>query len=131
MADDSDFDVVVHPLEGHTFWGEVVGMPGCVTQGASYTEILERLEDAFEACSESPPVNPRVRPDKNAFASVKTMGDLAAFLHSLGWTVTKSSQQHDIFHSPDNTMRLTVLRDPEVALYPQVHEAMAKLLCEQ
>ncbi|MEM0897164.1 MAG: type II toxin-antitoxin system HicB family antitoxin [Verrucomicrobiota bacterium] len=130
MADDSDFDVVVHPLEGHTFWGEVVGLPGCVTQGASYTEILERLEDAFAACSKSPPVSPRVRPDKSAFASVKTMGDLAAFLQSLAWSVTRSSPQHDVYHSPDGAMRLTVHRDPEIELYPQVHRAIEKLLCD-
>ena len=33
MADEPDFEVVVHPLDGHTFWGEVVGLSGCVTQG--------------------------------------------------------------------------------------------------
>ncbi len=128
MAGDPDFDVVVHPLDGHTFWGEVVGLSGCVTQGESYTEVLERLEDAFAACTNGSPLATFPHPSEESFEKVTTSGELAAYLQSLGWTVAHASDHHDVYHAPDGGARLTVIREPGIELYSPVREAARKVL---
>jgi len=42
--------VVVHEAEEGGFWAEVPSIPGCVTQGESFTELLSNLYEAVEGC---------------------------------------------------------------------------------
>ena len=49
-----EFDVIVHPLDDGSYWAEVDGLPGCLTQASSYTDILAHLRDAHETCLAAP-----------------------------------------------------------------------------
>lgn len=42
--------VVVHEAEEGGYWAEVPAIPGCVTQGETFEELLQNLYDAVEAC---------------------------------------------------------------------------------
>jgi len=42
--------VIVHPAEEGGYWAEVPAIPGCVTQGESFEELLSHLYEAIEAC---------------------------------------------------------------------------------
>lgn len=42
--------VVIHETEEGGFWAEVPSIPGCMTQGDSYKELIENLYDAIEGC---------------------------------------------------------------------------------
>jgi len=42
--------VVVHPAEEGGFWAEVPSIPGCVSQGESFEELLTNLYEAVEGC---------------------------------------------------------------------------------
>ncbi|MDD9989102.1 MAG: type II toxin-antitoxin system HicB family antitoxin [Spirochaetaceae bacterium] len=42
--------VVVHQAEEGGYWAEVPSIPGCVTQGESFEELLKNLYEAVEAC---------------------------------------------------------------------------------
>ncbi|MBN2413755.1 type II toxin-antitoxin system HicB family antitoxin [candidate division KSB1 bacterium] len=41
--------VIVHEAEEGGFWAEVPGIPGCVTQGDDYDELIENIYEAVEA----------------------------------------------------------------------------------
>lgn len=47
----SDFTVLVHEgEEGETgFWGEVIELPGCVSQGETSAELKANIREAIEA----------------------------------------------------------------------------------
>lgn len=47
----SEFTVLVHESEeGETgYWGEVVELPGCVSQGETSTELKANIREAIEA----------------------------------------------------------------------------------
>ncbi len=42
--------VVIHEAEEGGFWAEVPSIPGCVTQGDRFEELLGNLYEAVEAC---------------------------------------------------------------------------------
>ncbi len=42
--------VVVHEAEEGGFWAEVPAIPGCVTQGETFEELLQNLYEAVEGC---------------------------------------------------------------------------------
>lgn len=42
--------VVVHEAEEGGYWAEVPAIPGCVTQGETYEELLRNVHEAVEAC---------------------------------------------------------------------------------
>lgn len=42
--------VVIHNAEEGGFWAEVPAIPGCMTQGETYEELLEKLYEAIEGC---------------------------------------------------------------------------------
>ncbi len=42
--------VVVHKAEEGGFWAEVPGIPGCMTQGETWEELLKNLYEAVEGC---------------------------------------------------------------------------------
>jgi len=43
-------NVIVHEAEEGGFWAEVPAIPGCVTQGESFDELLSNLYEAVEGC---------------------------------------------------------------------------------
>jgi predicted RNase H-like HicB family nuclease len=38
----------VPPAEGGGYWAEVPALPGCMTQGETYDELLDNLHEAIE-----------------------------------------------------------------------------------
>ncbi len=42
--------VIIHEAEEGGFWAEVPSIPGCMTQGDSYKELIENLYNAIEGC---------------------------------------------------------------------------------
>ena len=42
--------VVVHSAEEGGYWAEVPAIPGCMTQGDTYDELLQNLYEAVEGC---------------------------------------------------------------------------------
>lgn len=42
--------VVVHEADEGGYWAEVPGIPGCVTQGETFEELLVNLYEAVEGC---------------------------------------------------------------------------------
>ena len=42
--------VVVHEAEEGGYWAEVPSIVGCVTQGDSFSELLQNLYESVEGC---------------------------------------------------------------------------------
>ncbi len=42
--------VIVHEAEEGGYWAEVPAIPGCVTQGESFDELLGNIYEAVEGC---------------------------------------------------------------------------------
>ena len=42
--------IIVHEAEEGGFWAEVPALPGCVSQGESFAELLPNLYEAIEGC---------------------------------------------------------------------------------
>lgn len=42
--------VIIHDAEEGGFWAEVPAIPGCVTQGESFDELLANIYEAVEGC---------------------------------------------------------------------------------
>ncbi len=42
--------VVKHNAEEGGFWAEVPAIPGCMTQGETFEELLQNLYEAIEGC---------------------------------------------------------------------------------
>jgi len=42
--------VVVHEAEEGGYWAEVPAIPGCVTQGETFDELLSNIYEAVEGC---------------------------------------------------------------------------------
>ncbi len=40
--------VVVHDAEEGGYWAEVPALPGCVTEGDTFEELLANLDDAID-----------------------------------------------------------------------------------
>ncbi len=55
------YRVLVHEAEEGGYWGEVLGLPGCVSQGESEEELMVNLREAMDAVlkaqQETPPVS--------------------------------------------------------------------------
>lgn len=41
---------IIHDAEEGGYWAEVPGIPGCVTQGETFEELLTNLYEAVEGC---------------------------------------------------------------------------------
>lgn len=41
---------IIHKAEEGGFWAEIPAIPGCVTQGDSFEELLKNIYEAVEAC---------------------------------------------------------------------------------
>ena len=46
--------VIVHEAEEGGYWAEVPAIPGCVTQGDTFEELLSNLYEAVEGCLSVP-----------------------------------------------------------------------------
>jgi len=42
--------VVIHEADEGGYWAEVPSIPGCVTQGDSFDELLSNIYEAVEGC---------------------------------------------------------------------------------
>ncbi|MGA1847686.1 type II toxin-antitoxin system HicB family antitoxin [Deferribacter abyssi] len=42
--------VIIHEAEEGGYWAEVPSIPGCVTQGETFEELLTNLYEAVEGC---------------------------------------------------------------------------------
>lgn len=42
--------VIVHRADEGGLWAEVPALPGCVTQGEDYEELLQNLNEAIQGC---------------------------------------------------------------------------------
>jgi predicted RNase H-like HicB family nuclease len=41
---------IIHKAEEGGYWAEIPSIPGCVTQGDSFEELLKNIYEAVEAC---------------------------------------------------------------------------------
>lgn len=44
------FKVVIHKAEEGGYWAEVPSIAGCVSQGETYDEVIQNIQEAIEAC---------------------------------------------------------------------------------
>ena len=49
------YTIVVHEAEEGGYWGEVLELPGCVSQGETIDEFRHNISEALEAVLESEP----------------------------------------------------------------------------
>ena len=42
--------VIIHEAEEGGYWAEVPSIPGCVTQGETFDELLSNIYEAVEGC---------------------------------------------------------------------------------
>ncbi len=42
--------VIVHKAEEGGYWAEVPAIPGCMTEGDTFEELLQNLYEAIEGC---------------------------------------------------------------------------------
>ncbi len=42
--------VIVHEAEEGGFWAEVPAIPGCVSQGETFDELMKNVHEAVEGC---------------------------------------------------------------------------------
>jgi predicted RNase H-like HicB family nuclease len=43
---------IIHEAEEGGYWAEVPALPGCITEGDSWEELIDNLRDAVEGCFE-------------------------------------------------------------------------------
>jgi predicted RNase H-like HicB family nuclease len=41
---------IIHQAEEGGYWAEIPAIPGCVTQGESFEELLKNIYEAVEGC---------------------------------------------------------------------------------
>ena len=44
------FKVIVHEAEEGGYWAEVPSIPGCATEGDTYEELIQNIQQAIEGC---------------------------------------------------------------------------------
>ena len=55
----TSYTIVVHEAEEGGYWGEVLELPGCVSQGETIDEFRYNIREALEAVLESESQGPR------------------------------------------------------------------------
>ena len=129
-ADAQEFDVIVHPLDDGSYWAEVDGLPGCLTQATSYTDILARVRDAHDTCLVSLP--PALNADAGGLKAstlkeARTAGALAEALVSAGWQTAAHGNLHAVYVIFGRVERISVPSDPETILNDGYRSGIAKL----
>jgi len=56
----SSYTVVIHKAEEGGYWGEVLELPGCVSQGETIDEFNRNIREALEAVLESESQTPHI-----------------------------------------------------------------------
>ncbi len=54
------YTIVVHEAEEGGYWGEILELPGCVSQGETKDEFRHNIREALEAVLESESQEPRI-----------------------------------------------------------------------
>lgn len=54
------YTVIVHEAEEGGYWGEVLELPGCVSQGETIDEFRNNIREALEAVLESESQTPHI-----------------------------------------------------------------------
>ena len=44
--------VIIHEAEEGGYWAEVPALPGCVTEGDTWEELIDNIKEAVEGCLE-------------------------------------------------------------------------------
>lgn len=44
--------VIIHEAEEGGYWAEVPSLPGCITEGDTYDELIANIKEAVEGCLE-------------------------------------------------------------------------------
>ena len=57
------YNVILHQAEEGGFWGEVLELPGCLSQGESIDEFRENIREAIEAIISAEPEQPQLLED--------------------------------------------------------------------
>jgi len=81
--------LVIHEAEEGGFWAEVPSIPGCVTQGNTFGELLIDIYDAVEACLSINVLDIAIsEKDKVGDRDLKVVSGkrFCRLLESLGWT---------------------------------------------
>lgn len=45
-----EIKIVIHYAEEGGYWAEVPAIPGCATQGETFEELIQNLNEAVEGC---------------------------------------------------------------------------------
>jgi hypothetical protein len=123
-----EIEALIHPGSDGNFWGEVVGLAGCYTQGDNYSKILARLRDAHELCSRSPgpPPAPSTPITLGDGASV---GDLISLLKSAGWReADEASESHLLLEHGASGSKLCVPSDLAELIHSGLRAAITNYL---
>ena len=65
------YTVIVHEAEEGGYWGEVLELPGCVSQGETIDEFRNNIREALEAVLESESEIPRIEVYREAIPAEK------------------------------------------------------------
>lgn len=131
MSEESEFEVVVHPLDDGSFWAEVANLPGCLTQAANYTDILARIRDAFDACSNAtPPASTGRGLERETIDHLRSCADLAQSLRDAGWQEAAEGAFHTVFACQNHTAAITVIKDADVMINDGLRAALVRLFAD-
>ena len=56
----NSYGLVIHEAEEGGYWGEILGLPGCVSQGETVEELRNNIGEALEAVLESESETPHI-----------------------------------------------------------------------
>ena len=80
--------VIVHEAEEGGYWGEVLELPGCVSQGETIDEFRDNIREALEAVLESESEAPHIEMYTETILAEK---ELIQFGVGESWTATEST----------------------------------------
>lgn len=94
----SSYTVIIYEAEEGGYWGEVLELPGCVSQGETIDEFRRNIREALEAVLESESQAPRIQiyaepilaeKDSIGFGIPESCGEKAGWLEATKtWTAT-------------------------------------------
>ncbi len=54
------YSVITHQAEEGGYWGEVIELPGCVSQGETEVELIQNIREAIQAILEAKDEEPSI-----------------------------------------------------------------------
>jgi predicted RNase H-like HicB family nuclease len=125
---EEEINVTIHPAPEGGFWGEVEGMPGCITQAETNTDALARLREAHRSWLKAPePAAPLASSAPATRPVPDTAGKAAAWLAAAGWVCTRETANHFTFVRLAPSARVTLPKAGDEILKSGYREALAKL----